>query len=273
MSKPLEGQVVVVTGASRGLGRAFAIRAAELGADVAPVARTITSTGAYPPGSLGETAAEIESHGVKALPVAADLSRPEDIVRLGREVLDEFGKVDVLVNNAAALITPMWHDFWTLTSEDWDYQIDVNLNSVWHVTKQFAPSMREQGSGRVIHLTSGAWPGRAPMMDPAGQGTAGMGYYVPKAGINQLAFEMAKDFRLYGISCMAMHPGFTKTEANRDQLAEGGLDWEMGHSIEIPVAAFEYLATCPDPLELTGQLVVAHLFVEERGLLVSGARQ
>lgn len=268
MSKPLDGQVVVVTGASRGLGRAIAIRAAELGADVVPVARTVTPPGQYPPGSLNETAEEIEKQGVKALPVAVDLSRPEEIVRLGKEVLDEFGQVDVVMNNAGALITAMWHDFWELTWEDWKYQIDVNLHAAWLVTKQFAPSMRERESGRVIHMTSGSYPGAPPNPKRAGEGGTGAGYMVPKAGLDQLTYEMAKDFRPYNMTCTALHPGLTATEANREQLAEGGFDWEKGHSIEIPTKTWEYLATCDDPFELTGTVVFAPRFVEERGLLV-----
>ncbi len=140
----LDGKVAVVTGGSRGLGRAIADALSSAGADVAVSARQIETAARV---------AEVIQHatGRRALGIAADVTRPEDVGRLLTQVMDSLGRIDILVNNAGVNIRGPIEE---LTEEDWDTVVDTNLKGPWLCCRAVAPVMKAQKWGRVINVSS-----------------------------------------------------------------------------------------------------------------------
>jgi NAD(P)-dependent dehydrogenase (short-subunit alcohol dehydrogenase family) len=183
----LQGKVAVITGASRGLGAAFAKRLAEDGAAVVLAARNVAL--------LDELAKDIEAKGGDALTVRCDVTRQADVDELAQKTLDRFTRVDVLVNNAGALA---FASFLEESDETWDEMLEVNLTSARRVTKAFLPKMLEQGSGKIIFISSNAAKKGFP------NDTA---YSVAKAGLMALAKVLAVEYGTQGIDIHAVCPG------------------------------------------------------------------
>ena len=141
----LEGKVALVTGSGRGFGRPVAIAFALEGARVVSVARTGSE--------LDITEEIITSKGGEVLTIQADLADPQEILRLKVHVLDEYGRMDVIFNNAA---TSPWKTIDETTVDDWDRTLAVNLRAPFLLTKAFLEAMRSQGGGSVINVTSGS---------------------------------------------------------------------------------------------------------------------
>ncbi len=148
----LKDAVAVVTGASRGIGKATAIALAQEGAHVVCTARSSDATPSRLPGTVDETARRIQALGRRALAVACDVSKDDQVEALAQRTLAEFGRVDILINNAAAtdlapfLQTPM---------KRWDVVLGVNLRGAILCCRAFLPQMLQQGSGRIINVGSG----------------------------------------------------------------------------------------------------------------------
>ena len=139
----LDGRVVIVTGASSGLGVSFAKAAAEAGADVVLAARRVDK--------LAQTAALIDSVGGRSLSVATDVVDPDQCTAMVEAAVAEFGKVDVLINNAGLMpIRPMAE----VNTDEWDQMIDVNLKGTLYGIAAALPGFLEQGSGHIINLSS-----------------------------------------------------------------------------------------------------------------------
>ena len=151
-SKPLEGQVAVVTGAAKRIGRSIALRLAADGADV--VVNYATSKK-----EADEVVADIESSGRRAVAIRSDVSRRSDVDALFAAILDKSGRLDILVNNAGTFFPA---NFAELTDEQWDHIMDTNLKSQFLCAQAAAPIMKRQGRGRIINLSSLggilAWP-------------------------------------------------------------------------------------------------------------------
>ena len=141
----LEGKVALVTGSGRGFGRPVAIAYALEGARVVSVARTTSE--------LSITEEMIRSKGGEVMTIQTDLADPDDILKLKGRVLDEYGRMDVIFNNAA---TSPWKTFDETTVDDWDRTLAVNLRAPFLLTKAFLGAMRAQGGGSIINVTSGA---------------------------------------------------------------------------------------------------------------------
>jgi len=139
----LDGKVVLVTGSGRGFGRGMAIAYAVEGAKVIGAARTRSE--------LNEMAEVAEAHGGEVLPVPTDLSKEKEIYKLRDKVLEEFNKIDVIVNNAA---TSPWKTFEETTISDWDKTIAVNLRAPLILTKAFFGTMKKQKSASIINISS-----------------------------------------------------------------------------------------------------------------------
>ena len=139
----LDGQVAIVTGASRGLGRAVAIGLAAEGAAVAITARTAEQ--------LEAVAAEIRGRGGKVLPIAADITRYEDVERIVAGTLDAFGRIDILVNNAG---TGIFAPVVEASLDDWNLMLDVNFKGTAYCSKAVLPQMLAQRSGHIINVAS-----------------------------------------------------------------------------------------------------------------------
>jgi NAD(P)-dependent dehydrogenase (short-subunit alcohol dehydrogenase family) len=152
MSLPLSGRLALVTGASRGIGRAVALALAKQGAHVIAVARTV--------GGLEELDDEIQQAGSSATLVPLDLKDHEGIARLGGALFDRYKKLDILVGNAGILgpLSPLSH----VEPKAWDDVMAVNVTANWHLIRCMEPLLRESDAGRAVFLSSGvSWAARA----------------------------------------------------------------------------------------------------------------
>ncbi|MFA6808093.1 MAG: 3-oxoacyl-[acyl-carrier-protein] reductase [Eubacteriales bacterium] len=189
----LRGQTVVVTGASRGIGKAIALKLADNGANIVINYRSREEE------ALG-LVEEIKNKGVKALAIKADVSifaEAENIIRMAKE---EFGTVDILVNNAGITKDSL---IMRMNEEDFDRVIEVNLKGVFNCTKHTVPIMVKQKYGRIINITS-----VVGIIGNAGQSN----YAAAKAGIIGLTKSLAKEVGSRGITVNAVAPGFIETE-------------------------------------------------------------
>lgn len=195
----LEDKVAIVTGASRGIGKAIAVGFARAGADVVIVART----------NLEETESLIKENGRRCLKLYTDLS---DINRaknlIVEETLKEFGKVDILVNNAGI---QRRNPAFVFTEKDWDDVIHINLKVVFMLSQAVGNIMREHGWGKIINIAS--------MLSFQG-GILVPAYAASKGGVAQLTKALANEWAKYGINVNAIAPGYIDTEMNKALISD-----------------------------------------------------
>ena len=261
-ARELAGQVALVTGASRGIGKAIAVELAERGADVALVARTYSEK-SWLPGTLTDTAHAVEARGRRAVPIRADLSRAEDVQGVIDEARKGLGRVDILVNNAAYLGRATYFPIEELSLKDWDRQFAVNVTAPFLLSKAFAPEMAARGSGRIINVTSGA--GNAAEIQ-----VPGLTYGSTKAALNVFTIALNRDLRPSGAAALILDPGYTRTEIAEFAEQASGTDIDQAHPAELPAKAAAYLATCPDPRAYGGRVIVATELVRTLGLYEIG---
>lgn len=193
----LQNAVAVVTGASRGIGRAIAIALARAGAHVVCTARSTITNPSKLAGTVEETARQITIAGGRALAIVCDVSREEQVEALARRTLAECGRIDVLINNAAVNFKGV--SFSELPLKRWDLLLNVDLRGPVLCTKAFLPQMLRQQSGRVINISSGA------AVDP--EITAQFGllpYAVAKAGLETFTRGLAREVSAHGIAVNAL---------------------------------------------------------------------
>ena len=199
----LEGKVVIVTGSSRGIGRAIAIDSARKGARVVVTART--ETAGKLPGTIYETADEIEKLGGKALAIRCDVSNEDDVAAMVQKVLAEFRRIDALINNAAVgLYTP----FLEVQTRHWDLVFRVNVRGPFLGTKAVLPAMKAQKSGAIVNISSGAAENVFSLITgPGGEKrTSGCAYGASKAALERLTRGIAEELRGYNIAANALKP-------------------------------------------------------------------
>lgn len=193
----LAGKIALVTGASRGIGRAIAIDLAQAGADVA-----INYSGNEE--KARQVAAEVEALGRKALVVQANVADSTSVTEMISQVVDEFGRLDILVNNAGITKDNL---VMRMKEEEWDAVIDVNLKGVFHCIKGVTRQMMKQRSGRIINISSVV----------GALGNAGQANYVAaKAGVIGLTKTMARELSTRNITVNAVAPGFIETDMTAD---------------------------------------------------------
>jgi 3-oxoacyl-[acyl-carrier protein] reductase len=187
----LNGQIALVTGGSQGIGRAVALTLAQLGADVAIMARSLDKC---------ETVAEeIRTHGHRALAVRGDLANPDEIKAAVEKVSSELGPIGILVNNAAITRDGL---MLRMKRADWDDVINTNLSGVFFMTQQVLPMMMKARRGRIINLTSVV----------AQSGNVGQVNYISaKAGIIGFTKAVAREYASRNITANAVAPGFIET--------------------------------------------------------------
>jgi len=190
----LAGKKALVTGASRGLGRFFALALARAGADVAITSRTLDS--------LADTRREIDYLNRRCAPVALDVRHEASIAAAIDAVHQEFGRIDILVNNAGCNIRkPALEVTW----DDWNTILDTNLRGPFFVAQAVARLMVGQGSGSIINIGS--------VTSVAGY--AGLGPYgASRGGIKQLTMSLAADWGPHGVTVNCLAPGWFKTAQN-----------------------------------------------------------
>lgn len=198
----LEGKVAIVTGASRGIGKAIAIALAREGADVVVAARTEEETGSLP-GTIHKTADEIHSLGRRSLAIKTDVTKEEQVAELVSRTLGEFGRIDILVNNAGINVPGRVLD---IPVKRWDLIIAVNLRGTFLCAKAVLPTMVERRSGSIINLSS---------ILGSREISGSVAYGVTKAAIERFTYGLAEEVREYNIAVNAMCPGYTDTEGIR----------------------------------------------------------
>jgi NAD(P)-dependent dehydrogenase (short-subunit alcohol dehydrogenase family) len=266
----LKGKTALVTGASRGIGKQLAIELGQLGCNMVIAARTVEPHKRLT-GTIGETVELVQATGAQAIAVQTDLRDVDDVGRLAARAIEQFGGVDVLVNNAADTSggTPSILD---LDREDWLRQFDANLHGPFSLIQAVLPSMQARGEGVIVNMTSGAGdlvPVRPPTTG-AGQGAIRIGervaYGASKAALNRLSNMIAPELRDHGIAVVSVDPGFTRTELVELMGERGMVDPEAAVPMDVPVKTIVHVVTSDDPMQWTGQILRAAAFVEEHGL-------
>ncbi|MFC1872826.1 SDR family NAD(P)-dependent oxidoreductase [Chloroflexota bacterium] len=194
----LDGQVALVTGGKRGIGKAIALAFTEAGADVAICSREIED------GELKNVANEIKKLGRRSLAVQADTSVKADVDNLVEKVMEQFGAIDILVNNAGINIKA---PILSMSEADWDKIIDIDLKGYFLCAQAVGRIMVEQKRGNIINIASQhAFKYSSP----------GMGAYaIAKAGVVMLTRVLARELSGYGIRANGIAPGLAKTELSR----------------------------------------------------------
>ncbi|MBK8174028.1 MAG: SDR family NAD(P)-dependent oxidoreductase [Rhodospirillales bacterium] len=187
----LSGRVALITGATRGIGRAVAVRFAREGADLILVGRT--------QGALEEVDDEVRGLGAHASLVPADLRDPTVIDRLGAAIFERWARLDILIGNAGVLgtLTPVAH----IDPKIWDEVLAINLTANWRLIRSVDPLLRASAAGRAVFVTSGVASGRAYWG----------GYAVAKAGLEALARTYAQEVAKTAVRVNLLNPGGTRT--------------------------------------------------------------
>ena len=250
-SKKMEGMVAIVTGGSRGLGRAIAKEFAAEGAKVVVSARRSSPTGL--PGTAVETAEQIREAGGEAMALTCDVSDEKQVVAMVNQTIDMYGQIDVLVNNAGVMV--LGETLLDIDPEKWDQSVAANLRGPYLCRRAGLPWMIEQGRGSISNLGS-------RMGNDHAQG-GGVLYSATKAAVHMFSFCLADEVREHNIAVNILSPGGLKTEGSA-AIPWTQRDWEQRVEPEAVGPSAVYLAL-QDASTFTGQLVLRAEFGETWG--------
>ena len=247
--RPLEGKVAVVTGASRGIGKGSACALGEAGATVYVTARTVNADDSALPGTVGETVAEIERRGGKAIGGALDLHDDAAIGALFERVKAEQGRLDILVNNAMSIPASMTAQvgFWGKPlADEWDIW-ETGLRAAYIASHHAANIMVPQGSGLITFMSG--YVGRTYTYDVM--------FGTTKTATDRMARDMAVELRPHGVAALSLWQGFTYTERAIENLKTvpgmaAQLNSAAGSSPEFVGRVIAALVADPDLLVKTG---------------------
>ena len=238
-SAPLAGQTALVTGASRGIGRAVALELAGAGA-------TVAVNYASSSGAAEEVVAQISAAGGSAYALKADVSQEDQVEQLMAAVLERSGSLDVLVNNAGITRDGL---LMRMKTEDWQAVLELNLSGVFLCTRAITRTMLKQKRGRIINITS-----VVGLIGNAGQAN----YAAAKAGVIGFTRSTARELASRGITVNAVAPGFIATDMTKDLKADELLNaiplGRYGQPEEV-AGAVRFLAADPAAAYITGQVL------------------
>jgi citronellol/citronellal dehydrogenase len=253
----LKGKVALVTGASRGVGRAAAIALARAGAHVACAARATEKSPLKLPGTIDDTVREVEAAGRRGLAVPANLAAEEDVERMVAATIEHFGRIDVLVNNAAITFPGDLE----LSMRRFDLIMQVNLRAVVLATRLVLPSMKERGEGSIVNVSSAAALHPFPGL---------MAYGMSKAAMERFTIDAARQLAPYGIAVNTFRidvpvasEGFVANLPDADHS-----DWEP---TEVPAEGIVWMIE--QPPSYTGQNAGMVELRERHGIMKSRARR
>jgi NAD(P)-dependent dehydrogenase (short-subunit alcohol dehydrogenase family) len=289
MTASAERRIAMVTGASRGIGRASAIALAKAGLDVAITARTLRPGGQpgqagrsrradadgqrdeLVGGSLEDTAHEIEAAGGRALPVVSDLLDRASLLEAVDRVVDQWGRIDVLVNNAVHTGPGSMERFLDLDIALVESKFQANVVSQLVLIRSVLPAMLERGEGTIINITSAV--ATTDPTAPTGRGGWGLGYAVSKGAFHRVAGILAVELGPDGIFVVNVDPGYVLTERMSTQQKTLGLEGRYpGAPPSVTASVVAWLAGGPggiradERVELNGKTVNAQRLARQRGL-------
>jgi 3-oxoacyl-[acyl-carrier protein] reductase len=197
--RDITGRVVIITGAGQGIGRQYALSFAEAGA--IPVIAEINAAAGR------KVAEEVQAAGGKALALELDVASDASCRAMAKKTLDSFGRIDVLINNAAIFSTLKKAPFDEIALDDWDNVLRVNITGPYLCARAVAPAMRAAGYGRIVNISSSA----------VGTGTPNYLHYVTsKSAMHGMTSAMARELGKFGITVNSMIPSATTTEIERE---------------------------------------------------------
>jgi NAD(P)-dependent dehydrogenase (short-subunit alcohol dehydrogenase family) len=239
----LRDKAVIITGGATGIGRAYCLGMAAEGA------RVVVADVADPKA----TVQEVEARGAQALGVECDVSREEDTLRLATETLARFGRVDILVNNAALYGPLKRRPFMEIPVAEWDRVMAVNLRGLFLCSRAVFPAMKAQGAGAIINIASGTFFKGVPHY---------IHYTTSKGGVVGFTRSLARELGEFGIRVNAIAPGFTLSGENEKNMPDDGkaanVRMRMLKRAEVPedlVGTVIFLAS-DDSRFITGQTIV-----------------
>ena len=246
----LKGRVAIVTGASRGIGKAIALGLAGEGCDVVIAAKSTESTDKLP-GSIFTVAAEVEGLGVRALPIRVDVRDADQIEGMATQTLERFGKIDLLINNAGAL---HWTGILDTPPKRFDLVMGVNARAAFLCCRAVLPAMIRQGGGHIINMSppldNSILPGR-------------IAYGISKLGMTLLTLGLAEELRQHHVAVNSLWPA---TIIESQASINHGLGTPaMWRKPDILVDCVLRLA-CKEPTEVTGQALLDEDFLRAEGV-------
>lgn len=241
----LKDKVAIVTGGARGLGKAYALRLSEEGAKVV-IADVLDGT---------VVEREIERRGGEALSLYTDVSDEKSTEEMAHQTIEQFGRIDILINNAAFFAAIVKKPFYEISAREWDQVIEVNLKGTFLCCKAVYAQMRKQGKGKIINISSGTFFKGVPFF---------LHYVTSKGGIIGFTRALAKEAGDDGISVNAVAPGYTLSEALKEKpqdteefirAAIGARCFKRGEQPEDLTGAIIFLASDESDF-ITGQTIV-----------------
>lgn len=194
----LKDKVAIITGAGQGLGREFALGLSKEGAKI--VIAEINYDKAQ------EVGKEIEKNGGEVLVVKTDVTSAKDTEEMAKKTVERFGRIDILVNNAAIYYGVQMKPFTEITEAEWDKMMTVNVKGIWLCCKAVFPQMKSQGKGKIVNLSSSVFNLGIPFV---------LHYVTSKGAVVGLTRALAKEVGGYGIYVNCINPGYTWTEASQ----------------------------------------------------------
>ena len=255
--KPLADRVCIVTGASRGIGRGVAQELGAAGATVYVTGRSDERSTGRLPGTVRETAAEVDEAGGRGIPVACDQRDDEQVAALFERVIRDKGRLDVLVNSSFQIPRELTSGkpFWQVPLSNWDDMIEVGLRSAYVASWHAARSMAEARRGLIANVSSSgaveyAWH---------------VVYGVGKCALDRMTADMAHELREFDVAVVSLWPGFVLTERTRPLAESGVLDGTHAESQRFTGRAIAHLAADDAVLADSGTALTSRSLADRYG--------
>ena len=194
----LKDKVAIITGGGQGLGREYAIKFCKEGAKVVIADINIDNA--------KEVEKTLADMGGEALAVKVDVSKSDEVNMMAEKAIEKFGKIDILINNAAVYYGVPMKPFDTISEEEWDRMFNVNVKGMWLCIKAVTPDMKKNGKGKIINISSVTWLMGIPMI---------LHYVTTKAAVVGMTRALCRELGEYNICINSIAPGFTMTEASK----------------------------------------------------------
>lgn len=239
MSLPLHGRIILITGASRGLGRAMALELGRAGATLALHSRQQRGR----PDRLDQLLVELELAGGAGMTVCADVRDPAQVQTMVDQVLARLGRIDVLVNNAGIFGGEL--GLLDIDPATWSNVLSTNLSGPFQMARAVVPHMLQAGRGVIVNITSGA---------AVRTGFLNAAYGVSKAGLDRLTLALHAEFGSSGLACLSLSPPVSATEPVRRLYSEQQLAQRRAAAPEVTATALRRLLE-QDPARYSGQII------------------